>query len=511
MSLNDFQIPLEGTYYTPPCTALRPPVVPEVNIIQMSATPVHDFPIDTQKLNFCNVSLELAHPGENDNAYVTIWLPLTTWNGRYLATGGGGLAAGMGEGPLYHPVSQGYVSSSTDGGLTLQNTVDPQEGTWAIREDGSPNESLIENLAWRALHDAAVVSKELSRQFYGEYPVYSYYMGCSQGGRQGYAAAAKYPEDFDGVLAIAPALSGVYFAPADFWPPAIMHSEGVVPPFCVFQTYEKAITTECDPLDGVVDGLISNYDLINHCPFDPATLIGKKVQCPGESSDITITKAHADIVAKILDGPRQQNGKRLWYGLAPGASFEAVAKTVQNENKTWTPAPFIAAESWLKYLAMRNATYDMSHMTYSDFFHAAASSRDYLLHFFGEKFMDLEGFAGTGGKLLTWVGLADQYIPPQGVLDFRANLEKVYGGPEVVDRFYRLFYAPGVGHCLGGTGPQVVDGLGALVDWVENNRPPEVLPAKRENPVMTRDLCRYPKRLVYRHGDVNKAESFTCQ
>lgn len=504
------------------CTGLTAPIVPAADVLQMSAEPVYGLSlpsssifdrVDVQNLNFCNVSMTLTHPGDNDIVYITVWLPLTDWNGRYQATGGGGLAAGY-DWLLMNPVASGYAASSTDAGLTLNQTVDPQGGTWALNPDGSFNEPLVLNLAWRSIHDMAVVSKALIKQFYGENPEYSYWTGCSQGGRQGYAAAAKYPEDFDGILAVAPAIGGVYFAPADYWPPVVMHNEHEVPPFCVFEEYQKAIVAECDPLDGVRDGLISDWDVLESCPFDPAALIGTVITCDDQSNNITVTASHANIVSKILDGPQTPAGERLWYGLAPGASFSATAKTVKMVDGTWAPEPFKAAESWVKFLTMRNASYDITKMTYSDYFKAFEASTYKMRDLFGDEQLDFSGFQRAGGKLLTWVGLADQYIPPLGILQFRAQTEKKFGGPEAVDEFYRLFTAPGAGHCAGGIGPNPIDQFGPLIDWVEHGNAPDVLPASTNRPNgidISRNLCRYPKKLVYQHGDVNKADSFTCE
>ncbi|KAL4888739.1 Tannase/feruloyl esterase [Aspergillus ambiguus] len=443
----------------------------------------------SQTLDFCNVSLTLLHPGGNDSAYIALWLPLSSWNGRYMATGGGGLAAGLGEPALHEPVAQGYAVSTTDGGLSLKHTVDPGDGIWALKPDGSLNEPLIFKLAWRSVHDMAVVSRSIIAQFYGQHPTYSYFTGCSQGGRQGYAAAAKYPEDFDGIMANAPAVSGVYYTPAAMWPPVVMYNDHVVPPYCVLEAYQKAITAQCDPLDAATDGLISDYNLLENCFFDTMALVGMAVPCPVSSSNVTITTSRTAVVSKILDGPRGPDGKRLWYGVPPGASFGFLARTVYT-GSTWIPQPFSVAEGNIKYMILRNASYDLSEMTYDDWLMRA------------------------GGKLLTWVGAADDTIPPSGVLRYRDKVEQTLGGFKAVDDFYRLFFAPGVGHCHGGSGPQVVDDFGALVDWVENKRPPNVLFARRVNPdgtETTRNWCRYPKQMVYVGGVVNLADSFACR
>ncbi|KAE9368805.1 feruloyl esterase [Stipitochalara longipes BDJ] len=515
------QYPINSPYLSTPCTNLVPPILEGASILTLTATEVHNFsypptpisPIAHSNLEFCNITVTLAHPGANDTVYITIWLPLSpSWNGRYQATGGGGLAAQIGEPMLVSSLAAGYATSSTDAGLTLNNTIDPQSGIWALLPSGGPNEELQLNFAWRSVHDMVVVSKDLIKQFYGTEARYAYYHGCSQGGRQGYAAAAKYPEDFDGVLAIAPAISIVSFAPADFWPIVVMqNAEGGVPPFCIFEAYQKAIIEACDPLDGVVDGLISDHELLETCPFDPTSLVGTEIQCT-KGDPLTITPSHASIVSKILEGPLAPSGERLWYGIAPGASFFAVSRTVLT-NGTWTLQPFDAAQNWLKYLALQDPDFDMSTMTYAQFYAGFQDSVSKLSPLWGDHQLNLTSFRDAGGKLLTWYGLADDYIPPSGTLRYRDSVEETFGGAEKADEFYRLFLVPGAGHCWSGYGPKPNDPLGALVRWVEEGRAPEVLPAKHvgeDGAEVTRDLCRYPKKLVYQGGDVNLASSFEC-
>lgn len=524
--------------YTP-CASLVPPVIAGAEILSLSAIEVNNFnsmgksfstPVELDHPNFCNVSVVLTHPGANDTVLVDVWLPTSDWNGRYQAMGGGGLAAGFGGLMLAGPLNAGYLTSSTDGGLTLNNTVDPQSGKWGLKDDGTSNDDLQLNLAWRSIHDMVVLSKDLSKQFYGVEPSYSYWHGCSQGGRQGYAAAAKYPNDFDGILAIAPAINIPELVVADFWPPVVMQNN-TVPPFCVLEEYQRAIIAKCDPLDGVVDGLISDHNLLESCPFDPDALIGHTVACTGDCPTLeigilmemdvsceglkeeTITKEHAEVVKEILRGPQTPDGKPLWYGLAPGAAFFAVANTIPDEDGNWVPSPFVVAKSWLKYFVFKNPDYDTAKMTIAEYVRAFDISTSKLGELWGNQHLDLTAFKQAGGKLLTWMGLADEYIPPNGMLRFRENLEKQFGGAEAVDEFHRLFFAPGAGHCSGGHGPLPVDPLIALRAWVENGTAPETLPAVTISPEkveVSRNLCRYPKKLVYQEGPVSLASSFSC-
>lgn len=525
-------------YPITPCASLVAPVVPGADVLDLIASETHNysfpaFPVfhgpEVTDLSFCNITVSLRHQGADDTVYVRAWLPLVDWNGRYQATGGSSLAAEFGDAMLVGQAGRGYAVSSTDAGLTLGNTIDPQTGLWALRDDGTPNEDLHLNFAWRSIHDMAVVAKDVINQFYGTGPSYSYWHGCSQGGRQGYAAAAKYPDDFDGILASAPAIDIPDFVPANFWPAVVMRNSGIVPS-CVFEEYQKAIIAECDPLDGVADGFISSYEVLENCPFNADSLVGRKFTC-GEGcevidelefrtripckrfSELTISATHADVVRKILQGPQTFEGKHLWYGIAPGAQFGVVADIVLTDNDTREVAPLPSAEKWLKYFALQDPYFEMASMTYTDYerAHELSIKRNPL---FSNQHLDLSAFKRAGGKLLTWFGMADEYIPPSGMLRYREALQEKFGGSSAVDEFQRLFLAPGVGHCLGGHGPFPIDPLGALVTWVEEGKPPEVLQAGIINEAgveITRNLCPYPKTLVYKQGDVNKASSFACE
>ncbi|KAL4887415.1 Tannase/feruloyl esterase [Aspergillus karnatakaensis] len=498
------------------CHLLAAPNITGAEILFHSGVEVTNYTLPSgNPTSFCNVTVSVTHPGADDIVYSTILLPSppSRWNTRYLATGGGGFAAGSGDRDLLEPVSQGWVASSTDGGLTLNNTLDPQTGAWAIRPNGSYNEDLVINLVYRSIHDTAELSKALINQFYGQELSHSYYSGCSAGGRQGYASAANYPSDFDGILATAPALGAPEFVVAAYWP-AIVMRETETPPYCVFEAYKAAILEHCDPLDGVADGLISDPDLLASCAFDTSVLVGEEIPCSqlGAQSSTVITSAHAEIVRRILEGPVTPEGKKLWHGLAPGVSFSGAASTTTLANGTSVIVPFRHSEPWIKYLTYRDQSYDPTTIDYETFLETFNLSVSRMSSLYGNSVLNLTNFARGGGKLLTWYGLADDAIPPLGMVDFRHQVERDLGGEEAVNEWYRLFFAPGVAHCRGGYGPSPVDPLKALVDWVEGGEAPETLFARGVNDGedITRDLCVFPKRLVYAGGDVREASSFVC-
>jgi feruloyl esterase len=498
------------------CSGLTLPKLQGFQVISVQSVEVYNYslaasppfnPTNLTNLNFCNTTITLTHKNDGDRVIVQVWTPLHGWNGRFQATGGGGLRAGLFEIELAPAVSRGYAAAGTDAGNTLGNTIDPNTGTWVLKNDGTVNRGLVENFAYRSGHDLAVVGKAVTKAFYGQSPKYSYWNGCSTGGRQGYFEAQRYPNDFDGILAYSPAINTPQVSPADFWPSVVM-ANAVAPPQCVFTAFQQAMVAACDPLDGVTDGLISDT---SKCTLDSQDLVGTIIPCG--QGNLTITQAFADVVSKILQGATSSTGDFLWYGNPPGAPFNGLANT-QSVNGSTIPVPFGAAEAWIRYFVFEEPQYDTAHMTFAQFEEAFDLSVNKYMNLFGTDDPDLSGFRKAGGRLLTWHGLADPLIAHLGTVRYRERLEEKMGGAETVDEFYRLFLAPGVGHCSGGIGPNPIDPLAVLVDWVEKGKVPETLPATTNvsGIVVTRDLCRFPKLLKYDgRGDTSLASSFTCK
>ncbi|RTE84274.1 hypothetical protein BHE90_001172 [Fusarium euwallaceae] len=492
-----------------PCSNLKLEAFPDFTILHVETSERQNYtpPGSQLTVDICNLNLSLQHHGADDVVRVGIWFPLHDWNGRFMATGGSGISAGD-EINLVIPVAQGYAAGFTDAGLTLNGTIDSQTTEWFLRDDGTVNEVLLENFAHRSVHDLAIIGKAAIKAFHGKHPEYSYYSGCSQGGRQGYFTAEKHPEDFDGILANAPAINGPQLSAAEFWPTVLM-TNTIVPPQCVFKAYQDAIVEACDELDGARDGLISAPE---KCHYDTSKLASKKIKCTETDSTVTITKEHAELVAKILEGPVDPTGKVLWYGTPPGADFDGLANTT-TVNGTIVPVPFSTADGWFKYAIAQDPSLDTSKLSLSDFFHLFKKSVDRLTDSFGSDNPDLTGFKNAGGKLLSWHGMADSLIMHDGTVLYWNKLRNKASGQVELDSFYRLFLAPGAGHCFGGVGPNPTEPLSALVDWVEKGISPDTLFAKTTmgGKSVSRNLCPYPSTLRYDgEGDVNSAKSFTC-
>ncbi|MFB8003112.1 tannase/feruloyl esterase family alpha/beta hydrolase [Nocardia sp. NPDC056000] len=448
----------------------------------------------------CEVTVTLTHPGANDHATVQVWLPESGWNGRFQAVGGAAYAAGN-IGGVATAVKQGYAAATTDAGVDTTGL----DTSWGLNSAGQVNTALLENFASRSVHELAIVGKQVVNDVYDQAASYAYWNGCSTGGRQGYMEAQKYPSDFNGINADAPAINWNQFEVATLWPQVVMSEAHTYPTTCEFNAFNQAAVKQCDPQDGLADGLISDP---GRCDFDPRRLIGTKVQCDGK--EYTISETVADVVRKIWDGPRDANGKQLWFGLPTGADFSALTAGVTDANGITTGAPFTVPAQWVSTFVQKQRSFDSANLTYAQFdriFQQARSEYDSII---GTSDPDLSAFRDAGGKLITWQGDADQLIPTAGTVDYRKRVDALLGGTTRVDDFYRVFLAPGVAHCaLTGS-----NDMTALTDWVEHGKAPDVLQATlttATGQTVSRDICRLP--FVSRYtgdGDPASPTSFRC-
>ncbi|MEU0585379.1 tannase/feruloyl esterase family alpha/beta hydrolase [Streptomyces sp. NPDC006132] len=431
----------------------------------------------------CNVELLVPQ-----SIHVRVSLPVDTWNGRFQGVGGGGFNGSVPD--TETAAKTGYAAAGSDSGHTGSS----RDASWAWSPTGM-NWSLINDFVSRASHETTAKGKSVTRAFYGTSPGHSYWNGCSNGGREGLSEAQVHPDDYDGILAGAPAIKGDRFLPTAMWPQVVMHELGDFMPSCKFDAFDKAVTAACDGRDGVTDGVITDP---RACRFDPTALVGTVTPCG------TITAEDAAVVKKIWDGPRRPDGTRLWYGILPGASFSRVTATANGDG-----APEPLASGWYTYWLAKDPSFDWHTLTTANFARSFDRSRQEWGPVVGTDNPDLSAFRASGGKLLLWHGLADGLIPPQGTTDYYRQVTAAMGGRAKTERFARLFTAPGVGHCRGGSGAAPADPLAALVKWVEQGEAPTTLLAA--NGPMSRPLCRWPAVARYDgHGSTNDAANFRC-
>ncbi|KXT10538.1 hypothetical protein AC579_6103 [Pseudocercospora musae] len=483
-------------------------------ILAVTASPLQNHTAVTDAgiwsdLNICNVTVTYTHPGRDDTIHIDIWLPLEDWNGRFQGAGGGGWAMGPSIDKLASAASQGFSVARTDGGHDLDARSDPE--FWALDSPGNVNLNLLQDFASLALYDLANIGKQITANFYGTPAKKSYWNGCSTGGRQGLMLAQRYPDAFDGILAIAPAVHWAHFLVAEYWPQQVMNRLGHYPPPCVFEAINQAAIKACDSLDGVVDGIISDPRI---CDFDATTVVGKSINCNG--TQLSISKEAAMIANATWSGARDPSGKFNWYGLAKGTPFYNASTSglvgtncTDSSAPSCTGAPFPISRDWIKYFVYKDPKYPVENMTDAEFFATMHKSVQEYESIISASDPDLSPFRNVGGKMITWHGLSDQLIFPDGIVEY---YEKVLKLDPAAKDFYRFFEAPGVEHCSGGVGPLPNGALSDLIRWVEEEDVPETLLALSQNggKKTRRKLCSWPKKQKYIGGDPDQEESFTC-
>lgn len=454
-------------------------------LTQQGTPPLNNLPV------FCRVSLAIK-PQIN----IEVWLPMA-WNERFQAVGGGGYAGGISWPALATAIRSGYATASTDTG---HNAATQPGGSFALNADGTPNTQLIEDFAFRSLQELTIQSKELIRAFYTERPKYSYWNGCSTGGRQGLIQAQRLPGGYDGILAGAPAINWDRFIPSELWPQIAMKEEAGGPvAACKLNTVTNAAIAACDSFDGVVDGVIGDP---RQCHFDPIAL-----QCPANATPDCncLTSKEVAAVRKIWDGPRSSDGTRLWYGLTRGAPLAGLSGN----------NAFPISSDHFRYWLERDKNFDWHKLDYAGFEAGFQKSRTLFNRVIGSDDPDLHQFRREGGKVLIWHGLSDQLIFPEGTIDYYERLIDKTASLKDTQSFARLFLAPGVGHCGGGNGPSTFDMFADLVKWVESGQAPEQIIASRtqnNQVVSSRPLCAYPKTATYTGtGSTDDAKNFVCE
>ncbi|KAF7933271.1 hypothetical protein EAE99_003156 [Botrytis elliptica] len=423
--------------------------------------------VDIQEPSFCNVSIAYTHPGLNDTVNVQVYLPSTEWNGRMQAIGGNGWQAGLNYVALAGmaaAMGEGCVSLSTDAGLGTSDSA-----TWGLLSPGNPDLNLLQNLASTSLNDLAIIGKDITNKYYGTPPVYSYWTGCSQGGRQGMMLAQRFPEAFDGIAASSPAInwSGIFVG--DLWAHVIMNTMNIYPHMCEMQAITAAAIKACDANDGLVDGIIADPD---SCNFDPKSIVGTTINCTEIGENFTITPGAAYLTQAMWDGPRN--------------------------NGTCTADPLSLLLPWIAKFVRKDDNTDTSNITRQEFDQLYHSSINEWSSIIGTNDPDVSQFRARGGKLLTYHGLADDSVT---ALD-----------PNVHE-FYRVFMAPGVAHCLGGPGAFPADTFDTMRAWVENGTVPDTMDSTfLSNTAIKRTICPYPLKQTYDGVENATAnEGFSCQ
>jgi hypothetical protein len=466
----------------------------------------------TVKAAFCRVHGSIK-PSPGSDIDFEVWLPTpAAWNGKFEGVGNGGFAGTLSYGDMNSALVAGYAVAATNSG----HWGSMADASWAIG-----HAERVDDLGWRAVHATSVASKAIVEAYFGKPPVHAYFNGCSTGGRQGLVEAQRFPKDYDGIIA---------GAPANYWPQSlasevpIMQSLATNPASWVspakLAIVNKAVVDACHGANGVVDDP-------ERCEFDPTVLL-----CKGEQSDSCLSSEEVASIRRIYRGLDDPAGTSIYPGYSPGAETSwSLWLMGPSQSRGTGSIDYPFAIGYYRDFILQDPHWNPANFDpqrdLATALNAAAEQAVYAEN------PDLTTFKASGGKLIQYHGWNDAAIPPAASLKYYKSVATTMGGVDSLQSFYRLFLAPGMGHCGFGPGPNAVGGafglrslsgdpdhdlVSALAHWVEDGVAPSRLIAtlyQGNNPTKgvaaQRPWCAYPQVAQFDgQGDRSKAESYSC-
>ena len=454
---------------------------------------------------FCRVA-GVAKPSGDSDIHFEVWMPVSGWNRKFEGVGNGGFAGSIPYPSLGLSLSLNYAVAGTDTGHV------GMDASWA---PGHPEKTI--DFGHRAIHETAVKAKAILRAFYGAGPERSYFAGCSNGGRQALMEAQRYPEDYDGIIAGAPANFWTHNFASFIWIMDALTTPGGYIPMAKLGTIQSATVTACDAADGVKDGVIDDP---RNCHFDPSMLL-----CKGPEILACLTGSQLAALRKIYSGPKTSQGNQISPGLFSGAEADLGGWGV------WITgvAPTLSGQTYLGSQFFGSMVLEKPFWSYLDF----DLERDVQLAdrkwggVLNATDPNLKPFYDRGGKLILYHGWNDAAVAPESSIEYYQSVIQTMGR-ENADRFVRLFMVPGMQHCADGPGTcffgQGLPGAPydpdhdvnlALERWVEKGIAPDAIIASKPlggSAKRTRPLCAYPGVARWKgSGSTDEAGNFVCK
>ena len=460
---------------------------------------------------FCRVA-GVIKPVNDSEILFEVWMPSSGWNGKFYGVGNGGFAGSITFPGLASALRRGFATAATDTGHEAGAT----DAKWALGH----HEKVVD-FGYRAVHETTEAAKAVIAAFYGDGPKKSYFSSCSNGGREALMEAQRYPADYDGIVAGAPANNWTHLVSSGTWESqALVSDPASYIPSAKLPAIEAAALSACDANDGVKDGVIENPAA---CHFDPSVLL-----CKGTESDSCLTAAQLGTLKKIYSGPSDSKGKPMYLGYSPGGepggngwggwiTGAGAGKSLQ----------YAFGTNFFKYMVFDNADWDIKTFSVEHDMKVADDKTGQILNATDP---NLKKFKDRGGKLIVYHGWSDAAIPPVNAIEYYKSVVARMGAKQT-DSFVRLFMVPGMQHCGGGPGPSNFGQISsvdsdaqhdinrAVEHWVEDGiAPTQVIATKYKivtNPASgverTRPLCPYPQVAQWKgSGSTDDAANFTC-
>jgi feruloyl esterase len=515
--------------YAASCESLKSLALPDVTIDSSTTVPAGPFKDPNlpwapavQVPEYCGVKGTIRPTSDSDIKF-EVWLPVAGWNGKLQGAGNGGFAGSIGyRGGLVEAVQRGYAGVSTDTG----HTGGSEDIAWAKDHPGK-----LVDYGHRGIHLMTVNAKAIVKAYYGEAPKRAYFASCSNGGRQALMTAQRYPEDYDGIIAGAPANDWTGLILGFTWnAQAQLASADSYIPAAKAAVIQAEVISQCDKLDGVADGVIG---MPPACNFDPGKLLCKDAQ-----TDACFTAPQVVTLRKIYHGPQTSKGAQLFSGFTPGAEVGALPGLGWDGWILGQPAGNSTQARFAKNFMRSVATGD-DKWEYGGFdFDRDAEG---IVAKFGATLNatdpDLSRFTKRGGKLILFHGWADAAVPPANTVKYYQDVVAKLGAEKSAGAV-RLFMVPGMQHCFAGPGPATFGGMtaalspgdpsadlsAALERWVEQGVAPETIRAVKPKNLLaglydptqggverSGLLCAYPKHAKWNGaGSADDAASYAC-
>lgn len=431
---------------------------------------------------YCRVMMVLK-PSSDSLIEAAMFLPTENWNGKLQVVGNGGWAGTVSYPAMAAALREGYATASNDTGHRANDL--GGGGMFAL-----DHPEKITDFAYRAMHETVVKAKAITAAYYGKGPKYSYYNGCSTGGRQGLVEATRFPDDFDAISAGAPANPHVHLHTAGVERSIELMKNNAPLSQAKVDALHKAVMDHCDGLDGVKDGIISHMD---KCKFDFASML-----CKGPEGPTCLTQPELKTVQIVYGDVKTKKGEIVWTGYPLGTEPASLRTVPTGVGGVWDV---------IRILGHQNKDYDWHDFDIDKELPLADKAGIDVLTY------DLSGFKKHGGKLLLYHGLADSTIPPGHTVLYYNEVLKTMGKNQ--DDWMKLYLEPGMAHCGGGNGPDQFNKMGVIERWREAGQAPDAIIASHVTGTsvdMTRPLCAYPKVAVYSGvGSTNDAANFSCK
>lgn len=499
------------------------------------------FPSGT--FDYCNVTMQYAHDGKDDTVIVQYWMPApASFQNRFLATGGGAYAISSAANSLPGGLVYGAAAGTTDGGFGSFST---DFDSVFLEANGTINWDLVYMFGYQAIGEMTEIGKTFTASYFGvdnstsgatnSSKVYTYYQGCSEGGREGWSQVQHNPTLWDGVIAGAPAFRYGQQQVNHLYSNVVEQTLGYYPSTCEFETILNATISACDALDGKVDGVVARTDLCK-LQFNLNSTIGQSYYCAAssagsslglgvgqkvkrQSSSIpeqngTITAEAVAVAAQIIDGLHDTDGKRAYLSYQPTAAFEDGATTYNADTGDWELSIAGAGGEWVvRFLELTSASNldSLDGVTYD-------TLRDWMRegwYRYQDSLQtnnpDLTDYLSNGGKIIHFHGESDPSIPTASSAHYYESVRSVMypdtsynDSITAINDWYRFYIVPGAAHCTTNTlqpnGPFPDTNLGVMIQWVEQGIVPTTLNAtilQGDYEGQNEQICSFPLRPLW--------------